>query len=145
MSIYIPIQLRRRIRELDRNRGAYCHSPEALMGVTFEIEHILPVSLGGEPQWDNLCLSCPTCNRHKANRSTALDPQHGEDVSLFHPRQQRWNDHFTWMHDGTQLKAFSSAGRATLEALHANRLAIVRLRRYWVVLNLHPPQEDNKE
>lgn len=93
MSTYIPVQLRQQIRSRDNNRCAYCQSPEALMGVTFEIEHIIPVSMGGETHLNNLCLSCPTCNRHKANRVKAQDPENGTEVPLFHPRQQHLNLH----------------------------------------------------
>lgn len=75
MSLYIPIELRRRIMEVDRSCCAYCHSAESLMGVTFEIEHILPISAGGVTEFDNLCLSCPTCNRHKSNRLVAMIPK----------------------------------------------------------------------
>jgi len=41
------------------------------MGVTFEIDHIIPLADGGKNQDQNLCLSCPTCNRYKAARTTA--------------------------------------------------------------------------
>ena len=64
---------------------AYCRSAEALLGVTFEIDHIVPLSTGGGTSADNLCLSCPTCNRQKGIRQTALDPLSGEETPLFHP------------------------------------------------------------
>ncbi len=32
----------------------------------------------------------------------------------------------------------------TIEALHINRPAIIRLRRYWVALNLHPPETNDR-
>ena len=87
MSLYIPIELRRRIVTVDRGCCAYCRSAEALMGVTFEIEHILPISAGGATKFENLCLSCPTCNRHKANRLAGVDPDTGIETPLYHPRQ----------------------------------------------------------
>lgn len=30
------------------------------MGVTFEVDHIIPRQVGGATQLDNLCFSCPT-------------------------------------------------------------------------------------
>lgn len=140
MSTYIPVQLRRQIQTLDSRRCAYCQSAESLMGVTFEIEHILPVSLGGETHLHNLCLSCPTCNRHKASRIKAQDPENEIDVPLFHPREQHWNDHFAWNDDATIVNGLTPTGPATIDMLHINRPAIIRLRRYWVALNLHPPE-----
>lgn len=72
MSVYIPAELRRRVRAHFLQRCAYCQSSEALTAVTFEVEHIQPLSLGGQTDFENLCLACPTCNRHKANRVMGL-------------------------------------------------------------------------
>lgn len=138
MSAYISVQVRRRILERDQARCAYCQSPEALMGVTFEVEHILPLSLSGETSSDNLCLSCPTCNRHKANRIVAYDSETDTEIPIFHPRQQLWEDHFTWDEDAATLIGITATGRATIEMLRMNRPVITQLRRYWVVLKLHP-------
>ena len=41
---------------------------ESLTVTTFEIEHIIPRSKGGETAFENLCLACPTCNRYKSDR-----------------------------------------------------------------------------
>src|SRR4029434_6530046 len=63
MSLYVPAALRRHIRARFLDRCAYCLTAEALIAATFEIEHIIPRSAGGETIFDNLCLACPTCNR----------------------------------------------------------------------------------
>ncbi len=138
----IPDELRRSVLDTAAGRCAYCRSAEALMGVTFEIEHIIPRSAGGETKADNLCLSCPTCNRHKAARLTVRDPESGEEVSLFHPHHQVWSDHFTWSADGARVIGLTTVGRATTAALRMNRPQIVLLRRYWAALGLHPPEGD---
>ncbi len=83
----IPQALRRVVLAAAQDRCAYCLSPEQMMGVAFEIDHILPSSAGGRTQFDNLCLSCPTCNRHKAKRLSARDPLSGRVVTLFHPHR----------------------------------------------------------
>jgi hypothetical protein len=139
MSSYIPVQLREQVFAQAESRCAYCHSLEDLMGVTFEVEHIIPESAGGTTSQDNLCLSCPTCNRHKGARLSAQDSMSGDDVSLFHPLKQNWDEHFSWSDDGTQIIGLTLTGRATVEALHMNRPVIVQLRRYWIALSLHPP------
>lgn len=54
-----------------------------MMGVTFEVDHVIPRSAGGRSQFDNLCVSCPTCNRHKASRLSGRDPLSGRMVTLF--------------------------------------------------------------
>lgn len=35
---------------------------------TYEIDHIVPLSKGGQHKLDNLAISCPTCNRRKGAR-----------------------------------------------------------------------------
>lgn len=130
MSTYIPVGLRQKILTLDAHRCAYCQSPEALMGVTFEIEHIIPLSAGGPTSLDNLCLSCPTCNRYKAARITAPDPETHVEVPLFHPRRQNWKTHFTWSNDMTRIIGLTPNARATVDLFHINRPVIVQLRQY---------------
>lgn len=128
----IPASLRQAVTEAARGRCAYCHSPQSLMGVPFEIDHIVPRSAGGRTTVDNLCLSCPTCNRHKANRISAPDPITRRSTRLFHPHQDHWPDHFGWSDDGSQIIGLTPTGRATVEALRFNRLAMLTLRLYWI-------------
>ncbi len=89
MSAYIPVELQRQVRDHFANCCAYCRTAEALTVTTFEFEHITPRSAGGESVLENLCLSCPSCNRYKAQRQTATDPLIEEMVSLFHPQRVR--------------------------------------------------------
>jgi hypothetical protein len=102
-----------------------------MMGVTFEVDHVIPRSAGGRTQIDNLCLSCPTCNRHKTNRLSAHDPRSGRAAPLFRPTQDIWSHHSAWSADGTYIIGQTPTGRATVEALRCNRAAMILLRRYW--------------
>ncbi|HVG08313.1 MAG TPA: hypothetical protein VNM67_11445 [Thermoanaerobaculia bacterium] len=65
----------------------------------------------------------------------------GEIVPLFHPRRDRWNDHFIWSHDFTRVVGLTPEGRATVEALQLNRPGLVNLRRALFRCGEHPPQE----
>ena len=85
MSAYVAAELRRRLRERFSACCAYCRTAEHLSVATFEIEQIIPRCDGGATEFENLCLSCPTCNRHKSDHSSARDPMTQEDVALFHP------------------------------------------------------------
>src|SRR2546425_6085093 len=127
----VPHALRQAVIATAQGRCAYCLSPEHMMGVTFEVDHIIPRSAGGCTQLDNLCLSCPTCNRHKARRLSAHDSLSGRSVTLFHPKQDVWSHHFAWNADGAQIIGLTPTGRATVEALRCNRPAMILLRRYW--------------
>lgn len=127
----IPQALRRAVVAAAQGQCAYCLSPEPLMGVTFEVDHIIPRHAGGHTRLDNLCLSCPTCNRHKSQRLSARDPLSGQSATLFHPKHDVWSHHFAWSTDGSHLLGLTPIGRATVEALRCNRPAMVLLRRFW--------------
>jgi hypothetical protein len=139
VSVYIPADLQQKIRARFSNRCAYCQTPEDLSVAIFEFEHIIPRSTGGSTSFENLCLSCPTCNRYKADHSAALDPITQQDVALFHPHLRNWADHFAWSQDATELIGLTSTGRATIEALRMNRTQMIRVRRMWHAMGEHPP------
>ena len=142
MSVYIPADLKRRIRAHFADCCAYCRTAERLSTVTFEIEHIMPSSANGETVFENLCLSCPTCNRYKSNLMLAIDPETQTEAPLFHPQLQRWTDHFEWVDDGTRIVGLTTTGRATVSVLKMNRPQMLWIRRLWVAVNEHPPDLD---
>jgi hypothetical protein len=125
--------------EFPEPRCAYCQSPERLLGIPLEVDHITPEAAGGQTELDNLCLCCRSCNGYKWNRTQARDPQTNRRVRLFHPRQQRWAAHFAWSETGTRIIRLTATGRATVEALHMNNNLITSLRQLWIMLRLHPP------
>ncbi|NER45996.1 MAG: HNH endonuclease [Symploca sp. SIO1A3] len=140
MSTYIRVELKRRIRQHFSECCAYCRTAEFLTAMTFEFEHILPLSAEGETVFENLCFACPSCNRHKSDRQTAIDPESGKAVALFHPQKQVWTKHFAWSEGGKELKGLTAVGRATIEALRMNRPALVQARVMWIKLGEHPPR-----
>lgn len=139
MSVYIPVELQGQIRRCFADCCAYCQTAEALTATTFEFEHIIPRSAGGETVFDNLCLACPTCNRYQATRQTVPDPLTGESVALFHPHLQVWEEHFAWNEEATELIGLTAVGRATISALKMNRSQLIRVRQMWVKMGEHPP------
>lgn len=133
------------LRELVRQRAAYlceyCRASEWLAGQRSHIDHILPDSKGGATAADNLCLACAACNGSKLDRIEALDPSTGTIEPLFNPRRQRWQEHFAWSEDGTQIIGVTPCGRATVDALRLNRPLAVSARAIWVSVGRHPPKE----
>jgi hypothetical protein len=117
----------------------YCYAQERFSPDPFSIEHIIPSSRGGTNDLDNLAFSCQGCNGHKYVGVRAIDPATGADVPLYHPRQQRWRDHFAWNTDYTLVIGMTPTGRATVEKLQLNREGLVNLRRVLHPLKLHPP------
>jgi hypothetical protein len=142
VSVYIPVELQRKIRKQFAGCCAYCRTAEMLTVVTFEFEHIVPRSSGGETMLENLCFACPSCNRFKANHTTARDSVSDQDVPLFHPQQDVWSEHFSWVEGGTQIGGLTAVGRATVALLRMNRPQLVRVRRMWTVMGEHPPHID---
>jgi hypothetical protein len=135
----IPTWLRQALRaEFPDPHCAYCHSPERLLGIPLEADHIVAEAVGGKAELTNVCLCCRSCNGYKGSRTRARDPQTGRQVRLFHPRQQRWATHFAWSEDKARLIGLTATGRATIEALQMNNDLITNLRRLWIKLRLHP-------
>ncbi len=100
---YIPAELRRQVRTDAAGRCGYCHSPEALIGMPLEFEHLYPAARGGPTTRENLWLACTRCNDHKGDRIDAVDPETNERVALFNPRTQIWIEHFAWSPDGALI------------------------------------------
>jgi hypothetical protein len=71
-----------------------------------------------------------------------MDPVTGEAVSLFHPIQDSWSEHFQWSPDGSVIEPLTQVARATIEALKINRPQMVRMRTIWVTLGEHPPDDE---
>lgn len=117
----------------------YCLSQLRYSPDPFSIEHITPLSRGGLNRMDNLAFACQGCNSRKYTSTTAIDPISGEMVSLYHPRQERWNDHFAWNDDFTRMLGLTPTGRATIESLQLNRDGVVNLRQVLHTIDKHPP------
>lgn len=121
-----------------QNRCEYCRAPAAAFNFSFEVEHILPVSLGGSDAPDNLALACRSCNAFKSARQTGTDPQTGQTVPLFHPRQQTWSDHFQYVPQEYLLTGLTPVGRATISVMQLNSAEQRTARRMRERLELFP-------
>jgi 5-methylcytosine-specific restriction endonuclease McrA len=126
------------VAERAAHRCEYCGAPEAIFNFPFEVEHIVPTSRGGADHASNWALSCRACNLHKADHLEASDPQTGTVVPLFHPRQNRWEDHFRVEMSTAELVGLTPIGRATVAQLQMNRPAQLAARRQWMRLKIFP-------
>jgi len=99
---------------------------QALQGATFHVEHVLPGSRGGPTSLGNLAWSCPQCNLKKADRIVGVDSESGNQIRLFNPRTDHWDDHFQW--DEYRIVGLTPVGRATVAVLDLNhpRRALIR-------------------
>jgi hypothetical protein len=121
------------------HRCEYCHLPTRGQVATFPIDHVIPKTVGGTNDVENLALTCPHCNAHKWTAVEGPDPETGEAVRFFHPRQDVWGDHFGWPADRPgELIGKTAIGRATVTALRINDPDMVGLRVLLAELTLFP-------
>ena len=55
---YVPKALRGKIAAQARYRCGYCLTAESIVGTPMELDHIIPESIGGLTEEDNLWLAC---------------------------------------------------------------------------------------
>ena len=103
------------------------------------MDHIIPLSLGGTSEIDNLCLCCYRCNEFKGAKQQGTDPLSGFHVDLFNPRTQFWTEHFAWSKNNLRTIGLTACGRATVERLRLNSSRLIQARRIWMLVGLHPP------
>lgn len=140
--------IRQTVRERANYLCEYCHSPERLSANRFTIDHIIPKSLSGSDDIDNLALACRRCNERRYNFVAGVDPETQEIVPIFNPRQQKWAEHFIWRDAGVVIQGATPIGRATCIRLDLNDLrysendSIQGTRQFWVQIGIHPPPND---
>jgi hypothetical protein len=135
-------ELRAVVEDLARFCCDYCRYPQKYVSEDrLPLDHILPRSRGGLTELGNTALCCHGCNGHKYDHVDGTDPETGQSVPLFHPRQQRWRDHFRWSADLLSIEGRTPTGRATIERLKMNRPGPVNLRRRLLRDGEHPPPE----
>lgn len=120
------------------HRCEYCHAPEAVFNMAFEVEHIIPLASGGLDDADNLALACRSCNVHKGSQLSGLDTESGAHVPLFNPRRDAWTGHFRVDAATHDLVGVTPAGRVTVACLRSNNAAQRAARQQWVRMGLFP-------
>ena len=120
-------EVRALVRRRAGNRCEYCQlKQEHLPFSTFHIEHIIARQHGGDNDPSNLALACDCCNAHKGPNLTGIDPETGEIVTLFHPREHIWAEHFG--ESEAMIIGLTAIGRTTVRVLNMNEDRRVRLR-----------------
>ncbi len=127
----------RLVAERAGHRCEYCHAPEVIFNLQFEVEHIVPASKGGSSTLDNLALACRSCNLFKSDHLESPDLTTGTLATLFVPRRDVWEEHFAVSRLG-EIAGLSPTGRATLVLLRMNEARQVAARQQWTVLGLFP-------
>ncbi len=116
------------VTERADSRCEYCHYPQEISNGVLDLEHIVPESLGGEFEPDNLALSCRHCNLHKLAKVDGIDPQTGATSRLFHPRKDGWKEHFRLDRQTGEIVGLTAVGRVTVAELKMNAPLVVSTR-----------------
>ncbi|MBN3908553.1 MAG: HNH endonuclease [Nostoc sp. NMS1] len=142
-------------KEIVRKRAnylcEYCHSPERISTTRFTVDHLIPKSIGGSDELNNLALACRRCNERRYNFVAGYDSETKAVVPLFNPRQQIWSEHFLWSANGRTIIGVTPTGRATCNRLDINDErypeddSIQSARGFWFQAGLHPPHEDPRK
>ena len=123
----IDERTRRQVRTRAAQRCEYCRLLQTAGSVTFHVEHIVAQQHQRDDDPSNLALACDRCNLHKGPNLTSIDTVTDEVVRLFHPRNDRWHEHFEWR-DAIVLGK-TPTGRATVHLLKFNAKRRVHLRK----------------
>jgi HNH endonuclease len=115
---HIPAALRRLVRERAGERCEYCLLPERLSFALHWVDHVIAEKHGGRTTADNLALACALCNQHKGSDLSSIDPETGVLVPLFHPRRDRWIEHFQFVEN--RIDPLTPVGRVTVRLLQFN-------------------------
>jgi HNH endonuclease len=115
---YVSAALRQAVVERAAEQCEYCHYPQAVSFLAFEVEHIVAEKHGGATTADNLALACPYCNRFKGTDLGSLDPETNQLIPFYNPRRQSWTEHFR--REGGWIVPLTAERRVTVAILQLN-------------------------
>jgi len=105
--------------------------PENVSDLPFHFDHIIAEKHRGLTVLANLAWACFSCNMHRGPNVAGIDPVTDEVVRLFRPRQDVWEEHFSWQ--GAWLYGQTPIGRTTVVVLEMNEPDAVMLRELLLV------------
>ena len=130
----ISTELRGVVVRRAKLRCEYCLLHESDAAFPHEVDHIISRQHGGGTSAANLAYACMVCNRYKGSNIASVSPS-GDLISIFHPRNDSWNDHFRL--NGAVIEPLTPVGEVTARLLRLNtaervvrRSILQQLRRY---------------
>ena len=125
------------VAERAGHRCEYCHARRP-SSTCRSRSNTAPRSRGAPDDESNLALSCRSGNLFKSDQETGIDETTREVVPLFHPRRDRWDEHFRVEPEDGALQGLTPEGRVTVACLRMNRAVHREARRSWMRLKLYP-------
>lgn len=97
-KVFLTKPTKSAIYRRDGNKCQYCGQTKNLT-----IDHIIPKSKGGDNSWENLCLSCSSCNTKKGNKlleqtgmkliKTPRAPRNKIEFALLENKNSEWSEY----------------------------------------------------
>jgi len=140
MSTHITTALRIEVINRSGNCCEYCLLSQEDIFFSFEIDHIIAEKHEGATVSENLCLSCPDCNRYKGSDIASIDRETKALTALYNPRTQAWDDHFQLQ--GAIIYAQTPVGRVTERLLRLNESERIRDREIYSDSGNYPCRPD---
>jgi len=140
MRKYIRKKIKQTVIERACGCCEYCKALASHTPSPFEVEHIIALVVGGDDTLENLAYACRGCNLHKGIKVTISDLKTGQQIPLFHPRKDQWNDHFKWDDEVLRIIGITLKGELTIKTLDMNREGLINLRQVLKNAGLHPPE-----
>ena len=110
----------------------YCQMPQALDAMTFEVDHIIPLKVGGPTEEHNLALACDSCNKHKDPNLAGIDTEGDQSKAIQCFIRAKMNGHSILNGTDRDFSERPPTGRATLVMLQIN-LALRVEHREWLI------------
>jgi len=136
MATDIGDSLRAEVARRAVHRCEYCLIHEEDAGFPHQVDHIVSRKHGGSSTANNLAFACITCNRNKGSDVASINPDTGEIVRLFHPRRDRWADHFRIR--GEYIEPLTNEGMVTVQLLRLNLAERLSERRLLQAIGAYP-------
>jgi hypothetical protein len=136
MAGVIPVAVRLLVVQRAANRCEYCLLHQEDSFTPHQVDHVVSRKHGGGSAPSNLALACIQCNAWKGSDIAGFGDAAGRIVRLFHPRLDRWHDHFRL--EGGAIMPLTDVGLATANLLRLNEHGRVSERRLLAQSGRHP-------
>ena len=135
----VSAKLRRLVVRRAQGLCEYCLIHQDDAHFTFQVDHVVSRKQRGPTTAANLALACLRCNVAKGTDPGAMIGRPRRLVRLFHPRQDRWSDHFRL--STVRIVPLTEIGKATVQLLALNAGDRLTLRRALIKVGRYPSAE----
>ncbi len=139
MSSEVSEALRRQVADRAFHVCEYClvHEEDVYHGC--EVDHIRSFKHAGLTVVENLAFACFHCNRHKGTDLGSVGVRIGALVRFYHPRNDRWSEHFQWSEG--RIEPLTDIGEVTARLLEFNHPERVGFRKMLADTGRYPTVE----